>query len=122
MFQGIDHEAFAAKAESLSILMNERKNCWEYLRCGREPGGKNVNEHGICPAATAVRFDGVNGGRFGGRFCWIVSGTICNGDQQGIFAKKLGDCLKCPFFLEVEKQEGRSMLFLLEDYFRNQGA
>ena len=101
------------------MLMNEKKNCREYLECGREPGGKNVKELGICPAAAEVRFDGVNGGKFGGRFCWIVSGTYCNGEVQGTFAKKLGDCLKCPFFTEVAKQEGETMAFLLEDYFRD---
>jgi len=27
----------------------ERKNCWEVLKCGREPGGYRVSEAGVCP-------------------------------------------------------------------------
>jgi len=89
------------------------------MHCGREPGGETVDDLGVCPAAEDMRFDGINGGKFAGRFCWIVSGTCCNGEVQGTFAKKLGDCLKCRFFLDVAKQEGENMVFLVEDYFRD---
>lgn len=32
-----------------------RTNCWEYFKCGREPGGSKVDELGVCPAATEER-------------------------------------------------------------------
>ena len=85
------------------------------MNCGREPGGANVDEFGICPAAVDVRYDGVNGGDCAGRCCWFVFGTYCNSEVQGTFAKKIGDCLDCPFFVEVGKQEGMRMAFTIDD-------
>ena len=77
-------------------MKEEMKNCWEYMKCGREPGGKKVEE-----------MDGVNNGRSSGRFCWTVAGTYCKGKIQGIFAQKLKDCIQCPFYKKVEEEEGR---------------
>ena len=30
--------------------MEKRINCWEYMKCERQPGGRNVEDHGECPA------------------------------------------------------------------------
>ncbi len=84
-----------------------RTNCWEYFKCGREPGGSKVDELGVCPAATEERLDGVNRGKNAGRCCWAVAGTFCKGEVQGTFAKKFEDCLKCPFYREVAYCESR---------------
>ncbi len=92
--------------------MEEKKNCWEYMQCGREPGGSNADELGICPVTVAFLYDGINGGKIAGRFCWPVAGTFCNGNIQGIFAIKLKDCLKCPFFKIVAREEGKSFIFI----------
>ena len=82
-------------------------NCWEFWQCGRHPDDQKISGLGICPAATAVEFDGVNRGKNGGRFCWFVAGTLCgHGEVEGTFAWKLGDCLECDFYRRVEKQEG----------------
>jgi len=94
--------------------MTEKMNCWEYMECGREPGGSNANKLGICPSSIASKYDGINGGKYAGRFCWPVAGTFCNGDLQGTFAEKIKDCLKCPFFLSVAQQEGKSLVFTKE--------
>jgi hypothetical protein len=32
------------------------------MKCGREPGGPNASESGVCPAATQTHLDGINGG------------------------------------------------------------
>lgn len=80
-------------------------NCWEYKKCGREPGGAKVNELGVCPAATEQRLDGVHGGQCSGRACWVVSGTYCKGEVQGQFAKKFGECMKCDFYQLVKSEE-----------------
>jgi len=92
--------------------MAERKNCWEFMKCGREPGGSSADELGICPASIAVRFEETNGGNCAGRFCWPVAGTFCNGDLQGTFAAKIKNCLKCPFFQSVSRQEGDTFIFI----------
>jgi hypothetical protein len=76
----------------------ERQNCWEFIQCKREPGGKNVGKLGICPAAMAVRSDGLNSGTNGGRICWAVAGTFCEAKIQGTSASKLASCEQCDFF------------------------
>ena len=58
----------------------KRKNCWEEMKCGRESGGKNADELGVCPAAIDKEFEGVNKGEKAGRFCWAVGGTFCKGE------------------------------------------
>ena len=67
----------------------KRKNCWEFKKCGREPGGETADELGICPAALPETFDG--------KPCWAVAGTFCDGEVQGTFAKKLINCMDCDF-------------------------
>ena len=94
------------------MVMNQKKNCWEHMGCGREPGSKRVDELGICPAATALEFNGINGGKNAGRFCWYVAGTLCPGKPQGTFSVKFESCLKCPFLREVLLQEGNSLIFM----------
>jgi eukaryotic-like serine/threonine-protein kinase len=80
-------------------------NCWEFKACGRETGGPNVAELGICPASTDTRFHGVNDGINAGRMCWCVAGTFCDGQVQGSVAGKKESCLLCDFFKSVEKEE-----------------
>ena len=62
-------------------------NCWEFKKCGREIGGKNANELGICPAAPD-----------NGTHCAQIAGTLCKGEIQGTFAQKLYNCMKCDFY------------------------
>ena len=90
----------------------KRAGCWDFTECGREPGGKNTASLGICPAATEERYDGINRGKNAGRFCWTVAGTFCNSKPQGTFAMKLENCLKCDFFIKVQKEEDRAFTLL----------
>ena len=80
-------------------------NCWEFNRCGREPNGLLTPELGICPAAVETKLDGIHHGKHAGRACWVVSGTLCEGDIQGTFAKKFDNCNKCNFYNLVKKEE-----------------
>ncbi len=89
--------------------MDVKQNCWEVLSCGREPGGANAGELGVCPAATDTTVDGVNGGRNGGRVCWTIAGTFCGGSIQGTSAKKRLTCLHCEFFDRVQREEAASL-------------
>lgn len=90
------------------MSQSNRKNCWEVKNCGREPGGENVSELGVCPAAIEDNCDGVNGGSKGGRICWALAGTLCGGKVQGMFAMKIESCVKCEFFQQVVEEEGHS--------------
>ncbi|PIS38337.1 MAG: hypothetical protein CO150_02630 [Nitrospirae bacterium CG_4_9_14_3_um_filter_53_35] len=85
----------------------ERKNCWEMKECGRQPGGANIEMMGTCPAALPNEYDHTNRGKYAGRFCWAVTGTLCGGQIQGTFARKMKDCLHCEFLKRVHEEEGR---------------
>ena len=87
------------------------RNCWEFKKCGREPGGAKVEELGECPAASSSWLDGQNRGTQGGRMCWIVKSTLCGNQLQGDFYSKLGNCMKCEFLKEVYREEGRDFSY-----------
>ena len=85
--------------------MSIRANCWEITQCGRYPGGDH-QDMGVCPVFDAEEFDGVNDGQCGGRFCWVVAGTLCHGYVQGTFAQKAMDCMSCEFYGIVVREQG----------------
>jgi len=81
-------------------------NCWEFKRCGREPGGALSQAMGVCPASTFQAADGYLGGRNGGRACTYVTGTFCSGTVQGTYREKSKHCDECDFYQQVRSQEG----------------
>lgn len=85
--------------------MINKLNCWEYKKCGRQPNGENAEKLGICPAATEARLNGVHEGWNAGRACWVVAGTLCNGEVQGTYAHKCQSCESCEFYKIVKCQE-----------------
>ena len=80
-------------------------NCWEFKKCGRYPGGIFADDLGICPATQETRLNNIHGGINAGRSCWILAGTLCNGEIQGSFAKKYANCYMCDFYQTVKKEE-----------------
>lgn len=62
-------------------------NCWEFKKCGREPGGSKAAELGLCPATKGH-----------GTHCAQIAGTLCGGKVQGSFATKLRNCMACEFY------------------------
>lgn len=84
-------------------------NCWEFKKCGREPGGARVNELGVCPAATEISLDGFHRGDNAGRACWIIAGTFCGGKVQGSYAAKSKNCADCEFFKQVLEEENTDL-------------
>lgn len=89
-----------------------KSNCWEFKKCGRETGGAKAAELGVCHAATDASSNGLNGGKYGGRICWAVAGTLCGGKVQGAFAEKELSCMNCDFFMKVKEEEGSLFLVL----------
>jgi signal transduction histidine kinase len=59
--------------------------CWEYLGCGIE---KDTTRN--CPAYP-----------YFGRICYGVAGTDCEHGVSGIYASKIEECTKCPFYQEL---------------------
>jgi len=91
--------------------MNERKNCWEYSKCGYGPDEINSLKKGMCcPAASSTICNGINKGKDAGRFCWSISGTFCNEVKGKVSCFKLCDCIRCPFLSLVIEEEGRNFL------------
>jgi len=77
-------------------------NCWDLLNCGKK------ND---CPAAKSGNGDGMHGGEHRGRFCWTITGTLCDNDVQGDFAHKINNCInRCDVFPRVKDQEGSDFI------------
>lgn len=83
-------------------------DCWEFKKCGRGLGGENAFLE-LCPAATNVLLDGVHDGTNAGRACWIVAGTLCDGEDQGDFMQKMQNCGHCDFYLTVKAEEAENL-------------
>lgn len=82
------------------------RNCWEFKKCGREPGGQQAIFLGVCPVATASEYAGMNRGDNAGRYCWRIAGTFCEGKVEGVFAHSLMSCSFCEFYKSVQDAEG----------------
>ncbi len=91
-----------------------KQNCWEFKKCGREPGGAKAEELGVCPAAVDDKCDGVHHGKNGGRACWVLAGTLCGGKVQGVFATKMHNCMQCEFYDVVKAEEGDEFMLSSE--------
>lgn len=83
------------------------------MECGREPGGSNADELGVCPACVATEADGINYGKNAGRVCWAIAGTYCEGKVQGSFARKRKTCMDCEVYKKVKKEEKEKFKLLL---------
>ncbi len=86
-------------------MESTKLNCWEYQGCGRGPGGPRSANGGRCPASTEESLDGANGGANGGRACWVVEGTLCDGRLSGPYEEKIHVCRKCSFYARVQIEE-----------------
>ncbi|MFP4458858.1 MAG: two-CW domain-containing protein [Candidatus Zixiibacteriota bacterium] len=90
-----------------------KKNCWEKMECGREPGGARTSWLGVCPTAMANECNNLNDGDKGGRICWALQGTFSDEDNgKCVFLGRYKSCSYCPFFNEVRKQQGEDFVLL----------
>ncbi len=83
----------------------QKSNCWEYNKCGREPGGVKADKDGVCPAAEEKTFNTFNHGINAGRACWLVAGTFCENKVSGTFAEKIDTCRNCDFYQMIQDDE-----------------
>ena len=82
-----------------------KMNCWEFKKCGRQPGGHKAADLGICPVTVHQDLHGAHDGKNAGRACWVVAGSLCGGKIQGTYAQKLTNCWRCDFMIAVKKEE-----------------
>lgn len=61
--------------------------CWEFIGCGIEKDSTRR-----CPAYP-----------YFGRICYGVAGTLCEWGTSGIYAEKIEECTKCPFYEELQR-------------------
>ncbi len=87
--------------------MTQKLNCWQFKNCGREKDGLLVETLGECPVSSAMKFDGMNGGRGAGRICWMVPDSACRKEpaKLGIFQR----CHTCDFYRRVLFEQEESM-------------
>ncbi|MDO8488581.1 MAG: hypothetical protein Q7S42_00500 [Candidatus Omnitrophota bacterium] len=83
----------------------KKLNCWEFMKCGREIGGINVAEAGVCPVVVETKANGIHGGINAGRCCWVVAGNLCEGTGKGAFVDNFQSCVQCPFYGLVTREE-----------------
>ena len=76
-------------------MSDAKLNCWEFKKCGREPGGENTSVR-VCPAAADSDLDGIHHGKNAGRSCWAIASTLCD---EGT------DCMFCDFYKLVRQEE-----------------
>ena len=87
-----------------------KANCWEVMDCGRQPGGAEAEEHGVCPAAIETQLDGINAGDNGGRACWVAAGVLSHARIEATFALD-SLCESCSFYQRVIEEEGSAFVF-----------
>ena len=74
---------------------NRKPNCWEVLGCGKEF---------YCAAGKDTRFDGLLGGKNGGRFCAFVPDTMCKDGLPKDTEQKVKLCASCSFYNDILKE------------------
>ncbi|MHB8883014.1 MAG: two-CW domain-containing protein [Thermodesulfovibrionales bacterium] len=79
-----------------------KANCWEVKSCGR---CGSVSRSNVCPVCTETKLHGTHDGINGGRACWAVPHTKCDGRTQGDFGKELRICMECDFYRLVKAEE-----------------
>lgn len=82
-----------------------RKNCWEFMGCGKEEGGRRAKRHGACPASTETRLHAIHGGTNAGRACWAIEGTLCTSVGPDALEKKKDLCQSCSFYRALLQEE-----------------
>jgi hypothetical protein len=81
-----------------SLVGIERRSsvkCWEFMNCGRVPGGDKVDEYGICPAYPDH-----------GENCAHLEGTYCHGPMEMAFTRKSAYCMMCEFYRSEHHEKG----------------
>jgi len=58
-----------------------------------------------CPVCKASTLHGVHDGINGGRACWTIPHTKCDGITQGTFGDKFRNCAECDFYQMVKEEE-----------------
>ncbi len=86
----------------------KKKNCWEFMACGRHPGGHAAADGTVCPVSVYEELNGIHGGKNAGRACWAVDDSLCPELHRETASKKFSGCWKCDFYHHVKNEERSS--------------
>jgi hypothetical protein len=67
-----------------NVQNTEHEPCWDIENCSMETRQN-------CPAWEFQS----------GNLCWFINGTICRGESQGTWGKKMEKCRKCTVFRSI---------------------
>lgn len=76
------------------------------MKCGKGPSENGNSKSSICPIATNTSAHALNGGINGGRICWIIAETCCNGEIKCSDLHRKDSCFQCEFRYKVTAVEG----------------
>jgi hypothetical protein len=122
---GRNMKPFLHELRQWSLIIVQRKagaqstkiNCWDFKRCNRNMENKRVKELISCPVFTETRLNGINGGKNGGRSCWLIPGTLCGRRIQRSLISKSLTCKLCDFKSFVLREENSNCV--VSDKFLN---
>ncbi len=87
-------------------MQKDKINCWEFKECGREPGGNNISELGVCAVSTHEKLNGIHGGINVGRCCWVLlNACFTKTERPKNFNEHTARCSKCDFYTLVYESE-----------------
>ncbi len=81
-------------------------NCWEFMKCGNGLSSNGNGKCGRCPVADQTMADGSNGGKNGGRICWIIAESCDEGEVKCSDVYRKSSCFSCEFRFKVMVEEG----------------
>jgi DNA-binding XRE family transcriptional regulator len=77
----IERQLLFILAQKYSAQNGKRQSCWSAKSCPKK-------KRAICPAWEFKL----------GRLCWFINGTVCHGEAQESWAKKMKICRNCDVF------------------------
>ena len=81
-------------------------NCWDFMKCGRGPDGDKVSKEDMCPVAVDAAAHKLNGGKNGGRLCWIIAESTDEKNIKCTANHNRNSCFSCQFRFKVNSEEG----------------
>lgn len=110
---GPNVKPFLKEIRQWSLIIAQRQagaretkvNCWDFQRCGRHLSVGQENGMPVCPAFLETGLTGINGGKNGGRACWVIPGTLCGGWFRRTLVPKYVACMLCDFKRTLLKEE-----------------
>lgn len=73
------------------------------MKCGKQDG---TDKSDVCPIAAEKSANGLNGGKNGGRLCWIIADAHPATWRSCSIKGRKDPCFSCEFRFKVMMEEG----------------